>query len=53
MATEKPENPQPVVNLNERVDISQSPIVIQKKQKKSNRGLLLGAIAKLAAGIAL
>ena len=47
MPTEKPENPKPVIDLDERVDISQSPIVTQKKPK---RGLLLGVIALLIGG---
>ena len=47
MATEKSENPQSVIDLNNRVDVSQSTIATQKKPK---RGLLLGAIALLIGG---
>ena len=47
MHTEKPEDTQPIIDLNHRVDTPQSTIATQKKPK---RGLLLGAIALLIGG---
>ena len=47
MPTEKPENSQPVVDLEEEVNISQSSIITNQR---SNWGLWLGAIALFAGG---